>query len=92
MVLLMTRPWRHPDTGIFYFRGRPPAHVLPRLNGGQFSVTVGDETSTVTVRPITKISLRTNNASAAKARLASVLTQIENWWRTARSEEISLPY
>jgi len=65
---------------------------LPRLNGKQFSVIVGDETSTVTVRPITKISLRTKNASEAKARLASVLTQIENWWRTARSEEISLPY
>ena len=31
MVLQMTRPWKHPVTGIFYFRKRVPDALRPRI-------------------------------------------------------------
>lgn len=31
MVLQMTRPWKHPDSGIFYFRKRVPDAFRPRI-------------------------------------------------------------
>ncbi|WP_416356315.1 DUF6538 domain-containing protein [Aureimonas phyllosphaerae] len=29
MVLQMARPWKHPDTGVYYLRKRVPSDVMP---------------------------------------------------------------
>ena len=33
MVISMSRPWHHPETGVWYFRGRVPAGLKNKLAG-----------------------------------------------------------
>jgi hypothetical protein len=33
MIIAMSRPWRHPDTGVFYFRSRLPADLKTTVAG-----------------------------------------------------------
>jgi integrase len=92
MVISMSRPWRHPDTGIWYYRGRVPADLKAQLAGKTVSIQVGDETSTVKISPIIKISLRTRDVSEARVRHSSVQTQLQERWAAARKGTISLTH
>ncbi|MCX5580265.1 site-specific integrase [Kaistia terrae] len=68
MVLQMARPWRDPDSGIFYLRKRVPRALLPQVKGTTAMLPVGDEHVAVRVGDITKASLRTREPSEAKTR------------------------
>ena len=54
MVLQMARPWRDPDSGIFYLRKRVPRALLPQVKGTTAMLPVGDEHVAVRVGDITK--------------------------------------
>ncbi|CAH1678438.1 hypothetical protein CHELA1G11_14415 [Hyphomicrobiales bacterium] len=41
MVIAMSQPWKHPDTGVLYFRGRVPAELIDKLRGQKLTVRVG---------------------------------------------------
>jgi integrase len=56
------------------------------------SVQVADDTSTVKLGPIIKISLRTKDPSAARLRHASVQTQLQERWAAARNGAVTLRY
>lgn len=68
MVLQMARPWRDPDSGIFYLRKRVPRALLSQVKGTTAMLPVGDEHVAVRVGDITKASLRTREPAEAKAR------------------------
>ena len=90
MVLRMSRPWRHPQTGIWHWRGRLPTDVGKTLLNLHVTVDVAGEVSRVRLRPITKVSLRTRDPAEALPRHASVQTQLQQRWRAARNGVVTL--
>ena len=40
MIIPMSRPWRHPDKGVFYFRSRLPADLKEAVAGRSLTVDV----------------------------------------------------
>jgi hypothetical protein len=51
VVIAMSQPWKHPDTGVLYCRGRVPAELIDRLKSQKLTVRVGDTDRTVTIAP-----------------------------------------
>jgi hypothetical protein len=90
MVLRMSRPWRHPQTGIWHWRGRLPTDVGKTLLNQQVAIDIAGEVSRVTLKPITKVSLRTRDNAEALPRHASVQTQLQQRWRAARTGVVTL--
>jgi hypothetical protein len=84
MVTQMARPWRHPKTGILYYRARIPTDIAPRLRGTRVSLAVGEAVSTVTLSDLCKVSLQTGVEATAKARPASIQVQLQRIWEVAR--------
>lgn len=41
MILSMTRPWKHPDSGLYYFRKRVPKDVLNLIGKDEIRLTLG---------------------------------------------------
>jgi len=48
VIIAMSRPWRHPETDVFYFRSRLPADLREVVAGGSLTVDVAGSGSTVT--------------------------------------------
>ena len=92
MVLHMSRPWRHPETRVWHWRGRLPADVKQALDGEKMTVEVAGEASIITLRPTTKVTLRTKDDSAARLRHASVQLQMEKRWQAERGGVVSLSH
>ena len=60
-MVLMSRPWRHPQTRVWHWRGRLPADVKGELDGKKMTAEMAGEMSIVTLRPTTKVTLRTKD-------------------------------
>jgi hypothetical protein len=57
VIIAMSRPWRHPDTGVFYFRSRLPADLKKVVAGWSLIVDVAGDASTVKLADTVKISI-----------------------------------
>lgn len=79
MIIGISRPSRHPQTGVFYYRARLPAELLPTHRGS--SITLGN---------IIKVSLRTKENGEARLRHTSVQSQLEQRWASAKGKTIRL--
>jgi hypothetical protein len=79
----MANPWKHPVSGMLYFRARVPKD-LEYLRGRQVHVTVDDKPATVKLGDECKVSLRTATSHIAKARYAHVQAQVQEIWEAAR--------
>src|SRR5262245_30610995 len=86
----MSRPWCHPKTGVWYYRGRMPSDLTAAAAGERLVVEVAGETSAVKLAPIIKVSLRTKERAQAQLRHASVQAQIHQRWAAARKGAVSL--
>jgi integrase len=86
MIIRMPQPWRHPETGVWYYRARVPEDLAVLLSGQKLTVEVGGELSSVTLASVVKVSLRTKDESTARNRHASVSSQIEKRWALARQQ------
>jgi integrase len=92
MIIAMSRPWRHPVTGMFYFRSRLPADLKKVVAGQSLTVEVAGSGSTVKLAAILKISLRTKDPSEARLRHVSVQAQLEQRWAASRTGVASLSH
>lgn len=92
MIASMSRPWRHPSTGIWYFRGRVPANLKDKLAGQKLTLRVGGADRTIVVRDIVKISLGTKDVGEAKTRHAAVQAQLQERWATAKKAAVTLTH
>ncbi|MGD9803443.1 MAG: DUF6538 domain-containing protein [Hyphomicrobiaceae bacterium] len=88
----MAQPWRHPTTGVWYYRARLPSDLLQVLSGRSFSVDVAGLTSTVKLGPTVKVSLKTKDIAEARLRHSSVSAQVEARWATARQAPAGLSH
>ena len=92
MIILMSRPWCHPATGVWYLRSRLPADLAKSLGGQRATFAVAGAESTVKLAPIFKVSLRTKDAGEARLRHASVQVQLQERWAAARNGAVSLSF
>ena len=92
MIIQMSRPWRHPQTRIWHWRGRLPADVAKKLVGERVKLDVAGEVSAVTLRAITKVSLRTKDEKEALLRHAAVQAQLQQRWAAVRTGAVSLSH
>ena len=90
MIIRMSQPWRHPKTGILYFRSRLPADVAESLAGRTFTLDVAGGATTIRLNGWIKVSLRTKDLGEARLRHASVQAQIQSRWQAARNGTRSL--
>ena len=66
MVISMSQPWKHPETGVWYFRGRIPAKLKDQLAGQKLTIRVAGSDRLVVVRDIIKVTLGTKETGEAK--------------------------
>ena len=92
MILKMANPWKHPQTGVYYFRERVPARLRERLWGERFGLKVDGEPSPVTVNGFVKVSLRTKDARAARDRHRDVSKQVSVFYQTFEDEGFALTH
>jgi integrase len=85
VIIRMSQPWRHPKTGILYFRSRLPADVAESLAGRSYTLDVAGGATTVRLNGWIKVSLRTKDVREARLRHASVQAQIQSRWQAARN-------
>jgi hypothetical protein len=83
VTLQMANPWKHPTTGMLYYRARVPKDV-EFLKGREVPFTVDGNSATVKLGDECKVSLRTATSHIAKARYAQVQAQIQRVWEAAR--------
>ncbi len=90
MIIGMSRPWRHPQTGSFYYRARLPAELAATHHGSSITVEVSGVPTTIKLRDIVKVSLRTKDTGEARLRHSAVQEQLEQRWASARGRAIKL--
>jgi integrase len=67
MILRMPNPSRHPKTGIWHLRQRPPSSLAAQMKGQVVSLPIGDRFVSVKIGAAVKVSLGTRDPSEAKA-------------------------
>ena len=92
MIIPMTRPWRHPQTGVWYFRCRLPADLAHKVRGQSVSITVAGISSSIKLSSIVKVSMRTKDTGEARLRHALVQSQFERRWASIRSDVSTLSH
>lgn len=87
MVLRMSLPWRHPKSGIWYFRERVPASLRASLRGITITLTVAGEPRGVRVGEAIKVSLATKDRQTARDRHRDVASQVSKLYASRREGE-----
>lgn len=90
MVLQMPRPYRHPKTGVYWYRQRVPAHLRTLAKGKQVVVRVDGVPSTYKVGDELKVSLRTKDPLEAKRKAMDVQAEFDRIWQSFTEQPISL--
>ncbi|MCF1708724.1 site-specific integrase [Tabrizicola sp. J26] len=84
-MVKMQTPWKHPDTGTFYYRQRVPVDVAPIVEGQRIDLSIGEERVTASVaKGMVKLSLRTKLVREAKDRHQTVAYALSEAWTRAR--------
>lgn len=92
MIVRMSQPWQHPQTGQFYYRGRLPADLVRPLTGQTICVEVAGQTIALKPGSHLKVSLRTKDVAEARARHATVQAQLEQRWAAEKKGATSLSH
>ncbi|SEQ52032.1 hypothetical protein SAMN05428969_3340 [Devosia sp. YR412] len=82
MVLSMPRPYKHPKTGVYWYRQRVPSSLGVRAKGKVVSVTIEGRTSRPKIGSHLTVSLDTKEVSKAKIRSGDVQFQFDLIWQS----------
>ncbi|EAQ47714.1 Hypothetical Cytosolic Protein [Roseobacter sp. MED193] len=74
----------------YYLRVRVPKDVAEAARGTKVAVPVGDRVSTVSVKDVVKVSLRTSDAAEAKRRFTHALAAVEAHWAALKKGPVAL--
>ena len=85
MALMMSRPWKHPQTGAYYLRSRTPKDLLQKARGRKIALPVNGRATTVTVGDYVKASLGTKDPAEARERHRIASAALDEVWRGFRS-------
>lgn len=92
MILKMANPWKHPRSGVYYYRQRPPKDALQRMCGERLSLTVNGEHVSILVRDTISVSLKTKDVREARARFKDVSGQIDGLYTTFENDAVTLTH
>ena len=92
MILKMANPWKHPLTGVYYYRQRPPALFRERLKGQRLGLIIDGKPVPVLVRDLVKVSLRTKEANPARERFRDVSAQVDRLYRAFDGDAFTLSH
>ncbi len=90
MVLFMPRPYKHPKTGVYWYRQRVPASLGSLPKGKTVTVTIEGKTTTPKIGSDIKVSLRTKEAKAAKQRAQDAQAQFDLIWASFDNAPVHL--
>ena len=80
MVLSMPSPFKHPSTGVYWYRQRVPARLKSVAKGKSVSVTIDGFLSTPRLGADIKVSLRTKSPAEAKRLAIEAQSEFDRVW------------
>lgn len=90
MVQSMPDPFKHPKTGVYWYRQRTPRDVVSTAKGQKCLVEIDERSYALTVGEALKVSLRTKDPREATRRAKDVQHQFDNIWDAYRDAPIGL--
>ena len=91
MVLSMPSPFKHPATGVYWYRQRVPARFASSVKGKMVTVTVDGHPSSPTLGADIKVSLRTKSPAEAKRLALEAHAEFDRIWRPCMNTHIRAP-
>jgi integrase len=88
----MPSPYKHPKTGVYWFRQRVPADIRAVAKGRTAHVHIGARTAAYTIGAELKVSLGTKDPAQARERASSVDSQFRSLWSTFRNGPVKLSF
>lgn len=90
MVLSMPRPFKHPRTGVYWYRQRVPVSLLTVAKGKRVTVTIDGLISTPKIGNELTISLDTKDVAEAKRRGNEAQAEFDRIWLSFEDQPVSL--
>lgn len=90
MVLSMPSPYKHPATGVYWYRQRVPARLKGTAKGKSVTVTIDGYASFPTIGEEIKVSLRTKAPTEAKRLAQEAQAEFDRIWLSYETGPVSL--
>ena len=90
MVLAMPSPFKHPITGVYWYRQRVPARLKATAKGQPATVTIDGHVSFLTIGAEIKVSLRTKSPAEAKRVAPEAQAEFDRIWLGFETGPVSL--
>lgn len=90
MVLSMPSPYKHPATGVYWYRQRVPARLKSTAKGKSVTVTIDGHVSFPTIGEEIKVSLRTKSPAEAKRLALEAQGEFDRIWLSHENGPVSL--
>lgn len=91
MVLHMPSPFKHPCTGVYWYRQRVPSAIKSLAKGQKASILIADVTVTRTIGAELVVSLGTKDPKIARLLVPTVQAQFDEVWASfANSHELPI--
>lgn len=90
MVLSMPSPFKHPSTGVYWYRQRVPARVASAAKGKLVTVTVDGHPSSPTLGADIKVSLPTKSPAEAKRLALEAQAEFDRIWLSFENGPVRL--
>jgi len=89
MVLSMPSPYKHPTTGVYWYRQRVPARLKASAKGRAVTVTIGGHASSPMIGEDLKVSLRTKMPAEAKRLANEAQAEFDRVWLSFETGTVS---
>ncbi|MDP9732120.1 UNVERIFIED_ORG: integrase [Rhizobium sp. SORGH_AS260] len=90
MVLSMPSPYKHPSTGVYWYRQRVPARLKSIAKGKSVTVTIDGYASCPTIGDDIKVSLRTKTPADAKRLAPEAQAEFDRIWLSFENGPVTL--
>ncbi len=90
MVLSMPSPYKHPETGVYWYRQRVPARLVTSAKGKTVTVTIDGRPSRPKIGADIKVTLATKMPAIAKQRAHEAQSEFDRVWLSFESGPVSL--
>lgn len=90
MVLSMPSPYKHPATGVYWYRQRVPTRLKSAAKGKVVTVTIDGQSSSPTIGDDIKVSLRTKTPAEAKRLAGDAQAEFDRIWLSFEHGPVSL--
>jgi integrase len=90
MVLSMPSPYKHPATGVYWYRQRVPARLKTTAKGKTVTVTIDGHPSFPMIGDEIKVSLRTKLPAEAKRAAQEAQAEFDRIWLSFETGPVSL--